>query len=228
MRRKRRFPSGARKYHRLSPRFERSGKTILIVTEGGKTEPNYFVELRNRFRLSATDIEVVHPDGTDPVTLTNKAIELREKRKNEAKSGILVEYDEVWVVFDLEKTHDIRREQAKRAKVLPGAKGVNFALSDPSFEYWLLLHCEYTTASFPDNDSVEQRLKNHWPDYTKGSRPSPDFLEKVPDAVKHALRCRKHHRDCDGDGNPSTQADRVVRSMNEATREHLQYILPAE
>lgn len=224
--RRSRSAKSVNKYRRLPPRFERSGKTILIVTEGGETEPNYFVELRNRLRLSATDIEVVHPDGTDPITLTNKAIELRDERKSDAKRGILVEYDEVWVVFDLEKTHDIRREQARKAKDLPGAKGILFALSDPSFEYWLLLHCEYTTASFPDSDSVEKRLKIHWPEYTKGSSPSPEFLDKAPVAVTHALRCRKHHRDGAGDGNPSTQADRVVRSMNEATREHLQYKLP--
>lgn len=227
MRRARLFPKGASRCRRLPPRFERSGKTILIVTEGGKTEPNYFVELRNRFRLSATDIEIIHPEGTDPITLTNKAIELRNQRKNAAKNGILVEYDEIWVVFDLEKTHDIRREQARRAKELPGAKGILFALSDPSFEYWLLLHFEYTTSSFPSSDSVERRLKTHWPEYSKGSRPSSEFLSKAPVAVTNALRCRKHHRDCGTDGNPSTQVDRVVRSMNDATREHLQYKLPS-
>jgi len=59
----------AKAYQRGKPRTVASGKMILIVTEGKKTEPNYLKALRKRFQLAAADIEIVHPDGTDPITL---------------------------------------------------------------------------------------------------------------------------------------------------------------
>jgi hypothetical protein len=219
---------GPRAYRRYAPRFVSSGKVVLIITEGEKTEPNYLKALRDRFNLAAKVIEIVHPEGTDPLTLTRKAVELRDQRKKTAKKGYSVEYDEVWVLFDLEKPNDERRRLAKEAMSLPVAKGLKFALSDPCFEYWLLLHDEYTTALFSDCDSVIKRLKPHLPNYTKGQKISPEFLAKVPVAVKHAMRCRIYHRTATTSGNPSTDVDLIVRSMNGATRPHLQFELPAE
>lgn len=193
------------------------------MTEGKKTEPNYLKALRKRFQLAATDIEIIHPDGTDPVTLTNRAIELRDQRKKMAHREA-IPYDEVWVVFDLEKTHDERRAQAITAMSIPKAKGIRFAASDPAFEYWLLLHEEYTTATFADCDAVTARLKSCWPDYKKGSTPSANFLEKVPTAVKNAKQVRTDNEKS-GRTNPATDVDLLVCSMNEATRSHLQYKL---
>jgi uncharacterized protein YnzC (UPF0291/DUF896 family) len=210
-------------YRRGKPRNVLSGKIILIVTEGKKTEPNYLKALRKRFQLSATDIEIIHPEGTDPVTLTNRAVELRNQRKNKIRSGA-IPYDEVWVVFDLEKTHDERRAQAITAMSIPEAKGIRFAVSDPAFEYWLLLHEEYTTASFADCDAVTARLKSCWPDYKKGSTPSAAFLDKVPTAVKNAKQVRIDNEKS-GRTNPATDVDWLVCSMNESTRQHLQYKL---
>jgi hypothetical protein len=232
MSRPRSFKRGPNAYRRAPPRFAPSGKAILIVTEGEKTEPNYLKSLRDRFQLSATDIVIVHPEGTDPVTLVTKALELREERKREAREGLVVEYDEVWVVFDLERPHDERRRLAAQALAHPEAKGLKFAHSDPCFEYWLLLHGEFTTASFADCAAVAKRLEKHWKGYAKGQTPAPEFLDKVPVAVTHAERCREYHRAAKTvanppgtTGNPSTAVDLLVRSMNEATRLHLQFQL---
>jgi hypothetical protein len=218
---------GPRAYRRGVPRCEPSGKIILIVTEGKKTEPVYLGALRRRFNLAATDIVIVHPNGTDPLTLTLKAIELRDERKKQAKKGTTVAYDEVWVVFDLERTHDERRTLAVKAQALPEAKGISFALSDPCFEYWLLLHEEYTTALFEDCAAVMKRLKKHWKGYTKEQEPAPEFLNKLPAAVKNAMRCRAYHL-AGGGNNPSTDVDLLVRSLNGATRKHLQYDLTSK
>jgi RloB-like protein len=112
-----------------------SGSSFLIVTEGSKTEPNYFKALRDRLRLVAADVDIEHPEGTDPIVLTQHAITRRDERRAQAARGAAVEYDEVWVVFDLEKTHDQRRRQAQQAVSLGEASGIRFARSDPSFEY---------------------------------------------------------------------------------------------
>jgi hypothetical protein len=164
--------------------------------------------------------------GTDPLTLTERAIELRDLRRKQARRNLAIEYDEVWVVFDLEKPHDERRQLAVRAQTLKGVKGIKFATSDPAFEYWLLLHEHYTTAPFSDCDALISRLKQFWTDYDKGRSPSPEFLEKIPTAVMHAGRCRKFHQEIGGAKNPSTDVDHLVRSLNLATRPHLQFDFP--
>ena len=227
MSRSRSFNRNASAYRRGKPKAVPSGKIILIVTEGAKTEPNYLKTLRTRFQLAATDIEIVHPEGTDPITLTKRAIELRDQRKKEKKKGGRPAYNEVWVVFDLEKTHDERRKLAKTATSLPAAKGLRFATSDPCFEYWLLLHEEYTTASFADCAAVTARLKTHWPAYSKGQTPVAGVMEKVPKAVGNAQRVRNDNKNS-GRTNPATDIDLLVRSLNTATRPHLQFALPPE
>jgi len=105
-------------------------------------------------------------------------------------------------------------------------KGIKFAASDPAFEYWLLLHEYYTTAPFSDCDALISRLKQFWTDYDKGRSPAPEFLEKIPTAVMHAERCRKLHQEIGGAKNPSTDVDHLVRSLNLATRPHLQFDFP--
>lgn len=227
MSRKKKIENRTARYYGRPNRFEASAKTILIVTEGENTEVNYFNALRNLLKLSATDIKVIHPEGTDPITLTEEAIKLRnQKRKADPENP----FNEVWVVFDLEKQHDERRTQAKKARAVAGAKGIRFAESDPSFEYWRLLHEKngYTTQFFPDSDSVQKELKKSCPAYTKSEVPSTATLNQIPTAVKRAKQCRKHHKDSGGNGNPSTNVDLLVRSMNGATRKNLQFTLPAE
>ncbi len=219
------FVRGPAAFRRGRPRFPLSGKAFLIVTEGEKTEPNYFIALRNHLQIAATDVQILHPEGTDPLTLMREAIQLRDERKRMARKGVAIAYDEVWVVFDLEKPHDERRKLAVAAMALKEAAGIQFALSDPCFEYWLLLHEEYTTAQFADCDTVVERLKRHWNDYAKGLTPTSKFLEKLPTAVLHAERCRRHHETTGGDGNPSTKVDILARHLNSATRSHLQFML---
>lgn len=222
------YARGARDYARRRPIKPPSGRSFLIVTEGEKTEPNYFTALRDRLKLSSVDVEIVHPEGTDPVTLTEYAIRQRDARKKSAKDGDHVEYDEVWVVLDLEKPHDIRREQAKRATQLKSATEITFAQSDPSFEYWLILHFEYTTAPLDSSAAAEARLRRSWPEYEKCCTPRSDVLDRTPAAVTNSKRCRRHHESSGGDGNPFTEVDLLVCNLNGATRPFLRFPLEAD
>jgi len=193
---RKRFDRGAHSLQRAQSR-KASGDTFLIVTEGKKTEPNYFKALRERLSLKSAHIEILHPGATDPVKLTQEAIRLLKQKEAEAKgSSVAVPYDHVWVMFDLEKPSDPRRKQAVAARKLEGAEGIRFAESNPCFEFWLLLHGEPTTKSFVDCRSVIGQLKRHWANYAKDNGPSKEFLEKLPAAVKNAGLVRKHHADC--------------------------------
>ncbi len=67
---------------------------VLIVSEGQKTEPTYFSELINHYRLGNANIEVVG-EGADPSAVVQRALRLkrREKRRGDG-------YDRVYCVFD--------------------------------------------------------------------------------------------------------------------------------
>lgn len=225
MSRGRNLKRGRAAYQRLPARFEPSGKTFLIVTEGEKTEANYLKALRDRLRLSAVSVEIVHPEGTDPLTLVREAIRLRDEKSARAKGGFEVEYDEVWVVFDLEQTHDVRRRLAAEARALPEAATLKFAPSDPCFEYWLLIHVEDTAAAFKDCAAVIRRLKKHWKVYSKSGVPSDSFLAHIPQAVSRARLRRKNMAAMGEAQHPYTDVDDLVSAMNAATRLPLQFPL---
>ncbi len=194
-----------------------------MVTEGAKTERNYFEALRDRLRISTFDLSIVHPPATDPLSLCRHAVEMRDRKATTAKGGSGVPYDEVWVVFDLERTHDERRRLAADAIALGKSQNILFAASNPCFEFWLLLHEEYTTAPFRDCGEAGTRLKRHWRDYTKGAKPSQEFIGKVAAAVQRSGQCRSHHAKSRGDGNPSTDVDLLAKALNAATRPHFQF-----
>lgn len=104
---------------------------ILIITEGEKTEPNYF----NHFATKNNDYFVyeVECDGTGKNTMAvvNKAIELKESRSNQDK------YDSVWAVFDKDGFPD---NNFNSAIAKADANGVNVAWSNEAFELWYLYH----------------------------------------------------------------------------------------
>lgn len=211
----------AESYRRKAP-VAGGGKSILIITEGEKTEPNYFKALRDRLRLTAADIEIASPSATDPIALTTFAIERRDSRAKEAKKGLAVPYDEVWVVFDWEAEHDADRyQQGRQAAETGRVKEISFADSTPCFEYWLLLHFAETTKPFERCDQVKTYLRKSWKDYEKNASFSETLFDDLSEAVKRSQRCRIHHEKSGAGGNPSTNVDLLAVSMNEATREHL-------
>ena len=121
-RRKFRRPLGERRYKKL----------FLIATEGVKTELIYF----SRF-IDETSIVRVHclkgSHGSSPPQVLcrmNQALK-REQIKPS---------DEAWLVVDKDQWTDLQLEQLHQWSTQRPNHG--FALSNPKFEYWLLLHFE--------------------------------------------------------------------------------------
>lgn len=148
---------------------------ILIVSEGSKTEPNYFHEIRREFRLHTANVQVQPSDfGTSPIQVVRYARELFEKgdrHKNIQPRA----FEMVFAVFDRDD-HLTYSEALALAESLDGKlrnddrKAVAFKAiaSIPSFELWLLLHFEEIQAPI-HRDEVMRRLKRHIPGYDKGA-----------------------------------------------------------
>lgn len=194
-----------------------SGDVFLIVTEGEVTEPEYFRAIVSALRMSTIDVEVAHSTtGTDPLSVVAHADKLNNARNRAVKKGdpTLVKYNQVWVVFDQEGLNNGRDWQnaIHQAK----AKGFKIVFSNPSFEFWLLLHHEYTTASFTDCSAVERRLRSQIGSYTKqrGKTDYPGlYIPKTECAIINARQVREDH-DRTGETNPYTDADKLIVELN--------------
>jgi hypothetical protein len=129
---------------------------ILIVCEGRETEPNYFRGLREEDAIRQQFSMVVQKGkGGSCLAVVQQGI--AELGKAAARGE---DFDEVWCVFDVEQAG--RREQVIQSQALAGRHGIRLALSNPSFEWWLLAHFARTKRSFADCDAVIAELNKHW------------------------------------------------------------------
>ena len=148
---------------------------VLIVSEGSKTEPNYFREIRATHRLHTASVEVQPSDlGTAPIQVVEYAQALFEngdRHKNIQRRA----FERVYAVFDRDD-HGSYFDALNLAASLDGKlkndvkQPVVFQAiaSVPSFELWLLLHFEDIQSPL-HRDAVMRRLKLHIPGYDKGS-----------------------------------------------------------
>ncbi len=148
---------------------------ILIVSEGSKTEPNYFREIRSAYRLHTANVEVRPSElGTAPIQVVQYAQELFENGDRH-KSIQRRAFEKVYAVFDRDD-HDSYHDALALAASLDGklrndAKQLirfHAIASVPSFELWLLLHYEDVQAPLHRSE-VMRRLKLYIPGYAKGA-----------------------------------------------------------
>jgi hypothetical protein len=146
----------------------------LIVSEGRKTEPLYFKEIKNAYRLQTANVEV-HPSalGTEPIQVVRYAQQLFEAgdphKRLRAKA-----FEKVFAIFDRDD-HRSYFDALMLASSLDGKlrndakQPVAFKAiaSIPCFELWLLLHYEDIQHSIHRNE-VLTRLKLYMPGYDKG------------------------------------------------------------
>jgi hypothetical protein len=166
---------------------------ILIVSEGSKTEPHYFEEIRTEKRLPTANVTAVPSAlGTAPIQVVQHAKHLFE-RGDQARGIAPRAFEQVFAVFD-------RDDHASYFDALALAKSIDGTLKNdakalirfqaiasvPCFELWLLLHFE-DIQSPTHRDEVMKRLKQHFPDYDKGQRGAYAFTRSNLDgAMKRA------------------------------------------
>lgn len=169
---------------------------ILIVTEGSQTEPKYFEHYRSR--QTNIDIRVVgsHTKGgeTDYLALIRKAVEYQSKNQLSVSNG-----DAVWVVADGDVNYNTPDPIAAKDKLLSkaqkmaDAKGIHIALSNPCFEFWYLLHFQYTTKFFKDYPAVKNALTTYLPDYEKTGDVYSRLSAHTTNALQNAKRVEQYH-----------------------------------
>lgn len=151
--------------------------TALILCEGRCTEPFYLRGVIEHLEVNAANANIQAGSyDTDALSLVRDA--QARFRKNP-------EYDRVFVVLDGDQArlNEARREARKGLKKSGGGKvTVDLIVTTPCFEYWLLLHFEYTTRGLRSADTV-RALEAHLTDYEKGDR---EIFAKVSGGIAAA------------------------------------------
>ena len=204
---------------RRGPRRE-PYERVLIVCEGAKTEPNYLRELIDDLRLSTANVVVTGDCGSAPTSVVEHAIEIFQAEPD---------FDAVYCVFDRDGHSDFERALQRIAdkplirragRTSHGPARFEAIPSIPCFEYWLLLHFEYTTAHLPRFSDVHRRLKQFSPFqvYQKGSqRMYLATKAQLPTALTNADRANDDASKA-GTDNPTTQIPTLIRYLQDLAK----------
>lgn len=146
---RRRFkrPQGERRYRKL----------FVIAVEGDKTEPQYFAMFNSKESVMLVKCLKSHHNSSPSHVLSRMEDYLK-------KEG-LKPSDEAWLVVDKDQwTNDQLNQLFTWSKT---RENYGFALSNPKFEYWILLHFE-DGKGIKTSQDCSNRLKRHLPNYDKG------------------------------------------------------------
>lgn len=182
-------------------------KTILIVCEGSKTEPNYF----RSFPVLSASVEI-HGTGRNTLSLVHYAEEIRDNRSEE--------FDEVWLVFDKDSFPAVNFNNAIAFCQAHYDKGFRVAYSNEAFELWYLLHYQLIEKPISRFDYemiltkwMKKRYKKNDPNlYNK-------LLSRQPKAIENAKALYAKRSHSPAKDNPSTTVFQLVEELNKHLRD---------
>lgn len=138
----RRLPQGRHPRRALRKRRAR----YLVVSNGAVTEKQYFEALNQLY----PDVVISYAQKTvSPSQLANWARKLKEVDENDSPDD---HYCKVWVVADV----DQYGSDVPRADMICQDNGIEFIISNPCFEVWLLDHERQCPPSVTDTKIAEQ------------------------------------------------------------------------
>lgn len=200
-----------KEYNPNRPNKRKRRPIIYIICEGAETETLYFKHFRARNCL----VDIV------PLESKHKAAEHLVKHAKSLVSQL--EYfpkdgDQIWCVFDRDANTN---EELERAEQYANKQGYKIAYSNPSFEYWYLLHFEKHNGYIKDSDAVIDILKSK--EYLKDYDKSIDyFFELLPYQAVALQRAKQrleqlysdHRIILSRDSNPATTVSELVEYLN--------------
>lgn len=170
---------------------------FYIITNGKRTEYNYFSLLKSKKSIYDVKVEFAN---SDPYGLVEYA------------SRLVPESNQVWVVFDVDNSHkDGRLVQAIK---LAESNGIKYAFSNLAFEVWLIDHFQKCDQRL-DTDGHKRILDKYLSEQKPGlnyDKSDVDVLEKyfiqnyeiaVTNAkVVFQTRMREHIEQCGENSRP--------------------------
>ncbi|ACV26041.1 RloB family protein [Kangiella koreensis] len=179
---------------------------VLIVVEGEKTEKDYLNALIDKYKINTANFEVVGK-GEGPMSIVSTAVQ-----KYDQAYASPNRFDQVFCVFDRDSFGDFNDAvdlcASKNSDVInnmvdsgekpeEGREYFKAITSNPCFEYWVLLHLNYTDKGYSATGNrsicgkVVDDIKALIGTYEKGSITNLDFLfedDCIAAAIKNSER----------------------------------------
>ncbi|MFH1665459.1 MAG: RloB family protein [Candidatus Omnitrophota bacterium] len=178
---------------------------ILLVCEGGKTEPKYF----RKFPVDKEVLEVtISGEGKNTDSLVESAIEKKKKAEYDGEP-----YNQVWCIFDKDSfSHD----KFNRAIILAENNKIKVAYSNEAFELWYLLHFHYFDTGINRAEYYVKLNALLEKTYEKSADDIYGVLRgKQKYAIRHATKLFSSYPSCNPyKNNPSTTVFRLVQELN--------------
>lgn len=113
----------------------RSARLVVIAAEGRRTESIYFSAVKDRLRAPNVHVEILARDSNEssPESVHGQITDFMRQYNIE-------DDDELWLVIDRDRWHE--RMLSQVARLCAQNPHMNFCMSNPCFELWLLLHIE--------------------------------------------------------------------------------------
>jgi RloB-like protein len=179
--------------------------------EGKVTEEAYLLLWKRRLRERVL-VDIPEFRGT-PMSLVEKAVELKKAEEQDERRGRGRKHDEYWCVFDVD-THPYLREAIELAQ----SQSITPAISNPCIELWFLLHFADQTGYLTGHEAARLIRTQIGP----GKGLTTDTLEALGErfriARERARRLeKKHHSDgTPSPGNPSSGVWRLIDTIEKA------------
>lgn len=186
-------------------------RSILVFTEGEKTEPVYLTHWSRAYREKI--IVTIDSFHGAPLSLVQEAAARRTADLRAARRGRGDEYNEYWCVFDIDEHPNVAR-----ALELAASSGVSVCVTNPCVELWFLLHFQDQSAAIHRHDA--QRKAATYLNY--GKTPTSTSLASLSSRYEDARRRaqaldRKHELDGSPPrSNPSSEAWRLIETIRQA------------
>ncbi len=164
---------GQRRFVRRPP-FINYRKRFVVATEGRKTEPDYFALFNSK--TTTVDVKILKgKHRTAPAQVFARAEQF------EINEGIR-KGDEIWLVID---TDNWNHQQLNEVLQACRQQDYSLTVSNPCFEYWLLLHFENGRGVTSAGNCVT-RLKRYLPDFDKGHVETHKLKSRIFEAIDRA------------------------------------------
>ena len=200
-----------KEYNPDRPAKRKRRPIIYIICEGKETETLYFKHFRSRSCL--VDIIPISSKHKAAEHLVKHAKSLISQSTYYPKDG-----DQLWCVFDCD---DNKNAELQAAMEYAQKHGYQIAYSNPSFEYWYLIHFEKRNGHLKASDAVIEILKSRG--YLEDYEKSVDVFDKLQPHQAEAIarakeRVEQLNRDriplLSRDSNPVTTVYELVEFLN--------------
>jgi len=178
---------------------------LISIASEGKTEEQYFDGIHDLDSSEIIKVErLIKSDETDTKSHPNHVIDLLDERKEYwEEHGI--EASELWMVVDRD-SQNVSKKQLNIIIDKCKSEGYNLALSNPTFEFWLLLHISdlrnYSIDDLLNNEKVnktrrfiDKELSNILKGYNKNNLRFERFEDGINDAIIRAKGMQTNNDD---------------------------------